>query len=112
MTVAVCLNCGELKHGAFTKCFECGYTPNDDESLTKHILVTDHYHDQQTLKAIAERVKAGQAIEFDPDTLKKAWVSKAELNASGRRFAVGWAIFLLAIIALAVGVLAVAYFRG
>jgi len=41
MTVAVCLKCGEFKHGAFTICLKCRYTPDDDESLTRHLLVTD-----------------------------------------------------------------------
>ena len=43
MTVAVCLKCGEFKHGAWTPSLKCGYEPSDDESYTKHLLVTDHY---------------------------------------------------------------------
>jgi len=102
MTVAVCLNCGELKHGAFNPCLSCGYEPNDEESLTKHLLVTDHYHTRETLEAISERVKAGEPITFDPDALKAAWVSKAQLDAQMRQLNRGCLAVLAAIIAIAV----------
>jgi hypothetical protein len=85
LTIAVCLHCGELKHGAFKRCPKCGYTPNDDESLTKHLLVTDHFHRRETLEAIAARVKSGQPIEFDPEALREAWVSKEQLDAETKQ---------------------------
>ena len=80
----MCLRCGEFKHGAFNPCLKCGYTPDDDESLTKHLLVTDHYHSRETLAAIAARIKNGEPVTFDPESLKAAWVSKAELDAGTR----------------------------
>jgi hypothetical protein len=85
MTAAVCLRCGAFKLGAFTPCVKCGYTPDDDESLTKHLLVTDHFHSREELEAIAARVKAGEVIEFDPQTLRAAWVSKAQMDAESKR---------------------------
>lgn len=102
MTVAVCLKCGEFKHGAFTRCEACGYEPDDDESLTKHLLVTDHYHNRETLEAIAARVKAGEPITFDPQTLEAAKVSKKDLDASMKRVRRGCILALMLIITLAV----------
>jgi hypothetical protein len=102
MTVAVCLKCGDFKHGAFTRCASCGYEPDDDESLTKHLLVTDHYHTREALEAIAERVKAGEPITFDPATLEAAKVSKKDLDASLKRFRRGCVLALLLVITLAV----------
>ena len=108
MTVAVCLRCGAFKHGAFNPCRACGYTPDDDESLTKHLLVTDHFHSREVLEAIAARVKAGEPVTFDPESLQSAWVSKAEMDAAARRFnrgcLVGGGLLLAA--AVVVGVVA------
>ena len=114
MTVAVCLHCGEFKHGAFNPCLKCGYTPDDDESLTKHLLVSDHYHSRETMEAIAARVKAGEPVTFDPESLQAAWVSKAALDAETKRIGRGCVIgcgVLLALAAVA-GVVAVVWRPG
>lgn len=89
MSVAVCLNCGEFKVGAFTYCPHCKYEPHDDESLTKHLLATDHYCDQALLESIAERVKAGVPVTFDAESMKAAWVSKKDLDASSKKARLG-----------------------
>ena len=102
MTVAVCLNCGELKHGAWASHLKCGYTPDDDESLTKHLLVTDHYHSREMLEAIAARVKSGEPVEFDPETLQAAWVSKEQLDAETKRLGRGCMIVCGVGVALAI----------
>ena len=99
----MCLRCGEFKHGAFNPCLKCGYTPDDDESLTKHLLVTDHYHNRETLDAIAARVKAGEPVTFDPESLQAAWVSKAALDAETKRIGRGCTIVLGVLLALLVG---------
>jgi hypothetical protein len=114
VTVAVCLRCGEYKHGAFNRCRSCGYTPDDDESLTKHLLVTDHFHSRESLAAIAARVKAGEPVEFDPQTLQQAWVSKAALDAESERLRRGCLIGCGVLLALAVaaGVIAVVWRPG
>jgi hypothetical protein len=89
MTVAVCLKCGAFKHGAWTPCPACQFLPNDDESLTRHMLASDHHHDPEGLKAISERVKAGQPVEVPEDVLKAAWVSKADFEKGQRRLTMG-----------------------
>ncbi|MGC4043682.1 MAG: hypothetical protein QM758_07730 [Armatimonas sp.] len=109
MTVAVCLNCGEFKHGAFTVCPHCGYVPEDDESLTKHLIVTDHYFDRQKLEGISARVKAGEPLEFAPETLQAAWVSKAELDRDGRRLNLGCMAIITVLLLLFVGLLVLVY---
>jgi hypothetical protein len=111
LTVAVCLKCGAFKHGAFNPCPKCRYTPDDDESLTRHLLVTDHYHSRETLEAIAARIKAGEPIEFDPESLRAAWVSKAQLDAETKRLGRGCQIGcgVLLVLTIAAGVLAVAW---
>jgi hypothetical protein len=86
MTVAVCLHCGAYKVGAFTTCPACSYVPDDDESLTKHLMVTDHYMDAAQLRDIAARVEAGQTLTFDPESMKEMWVSKAELKRIDKKF--------------------------
>ncbi len=102
MTVAVCLNCGAFKHGAWTPCLKCGCTPNDDESYTRHMLVTDHFLSKEQLEEVAARVKAGEPVEFPPEVLRQAWVSKAEVDRVGRRFAVGCVLVLIVVLAAVV----------
>ena len=108
MTVAVCLRCGAFKHGAFNPCGNCGYAPDDDESLTKHLFVTDHFHSRETLEAIAARVKAGEPLTFDPETLKRLWVSKAQMDAAmerlGHMLKIGCCVYLALVGAVALGV--------
>jgi hypothetical protein len=106
MTVAVCLRCGEFKHGAWTPCRNCGYTPDDDESLTRHLLVSDHYLSREQLEEVSARVKAGEGIEFPPEVLQAAWVSKATLDKANRGCWIGCIIFLLVVIGIAAGSIA------
>jgi hypothetical protein len=80
MTVAVCLKCGDLKHGAWTPCTSCGYCPDSDESYTKHLLASDHYLSREQLEKTAACVKAGEPVEFSPALLKKAWVRAADMR--------------------------------
>jgi ribosomal protein L40E len=94
MTVAVCLKCGAIKHGAWTRCLECGYTPDDDESYTRHLLVTDHYLSREQLEEVAARVKSGQPVDFPPELLRQAWVSKADVEKDQRACAIGCFLFL------------------
>src|SRR5690348_6094294 len=99
MTVAVCLRCGQFKHGAWIPCPKCGYTPDDDESLTKHLLVTDHYLSQEQLEEPSAKVRAGEQIEFPREVLQAAWVSKAALDRANRGCWIGCVVFLVATIA-------------
>jgi hypothetical protein len=102
MTVAVCLKCGELKRGAWTPCRKCGYTPDDDESYTKHLLVTDHFLSRAQLKDVAGRIKAGESVEFPQEVLQQAWVSKADVERANRGCTVGCLVLLGIVIAVAV----------
>jgi hypothetical protein len=102
MTIAVCLKCGEFKRGAWTPCIKCGYTPDDDESYTKHLLVSDHNLSREDLEGVASRVKSGEPIEFPPEVLKQAWVSKDEVDRANRGCSLGCIAALLVIIAVAV----------
>jgi hypothetical protein len=68
MTV-VCLHCGEFKDGLTFPCPKCGYNPSDPRDRAKQMLATDRYHSREELEGIAVRVKAGDAIEFDRQTV-------------------------------------------
>src|SRR5262249_27769294 len=100
MTVAVCLRCGALKHGAFARCPKCRYSPDDDETLTRHLLVTDHFLTREQLEAISERVKTGMPVEFPSELLEAAWVSKEQLDAEQKQLGRGCRMGFAALIAL------------
>ena len=100
MTVAVCLKCGAFKKGALTWCPSCKHDPKDVEDQAKHFMVTSHFRSEAELHAVAERVKAGQELTFDPVQVE---VIKAE-NPRLR----GWgttACFMVAVVVLALGIL-------
>src|SRR5262249_217203 len=105
MTVAVCLKCGEFKHGAWIRCRRCGYTPDDDESYTKHLLVTDHYLSREQLEEVADRIKEGERVEFPPEVLRQAWVSKADVEKANRGCTVGCLAFLGIGIVIVIGMI-------
>ncbi len=100
MTVAVCLKSGAWKHRAWTPCAGCGFLPNDDESLTRHLLATDHYLNREALEAVAAKVKAGQPVEVPPDVLKAAWVNKQEMERGQKRMTVGCLSVVAVVVAL------------
>ena len=99
MTAAVCLRCGALKHGAFVRCPKCRYSPDDDESLTRHLLATDHFLSREQLEAISERVKTGMPVEFPSEMLEAAWVSKEQVDAEQKQLGRGCRIGFAALIA-------------
>jgi hypothetical protein len=107
MTVAVCLECGAFKHGASTPCRKCRYEPNDDESYTKHLLITDHYLSREQLEEVADMVKRGEQPQFPVELLKQAWVSKVEVDKTNRRMGVGCLALLVIIVAVIAAVLAI-----
>jgi hypothetical protein len=74
---------------------------DDDESYTKHLLVTDHYLSREQLDDLSQKVKRGETIDFPADLLKQAWVKKADVDKGNRSCAVGCAVALIAIIVLA-----------
>jgi hypothetical protein len=56
MTIAVCFNCGEFKHGAFNPCPKCGEVPEGEEKNASMAL-TDHYHNREDLMALSAAIK-------------------------------------------------------
>ena len=67
MTVAVCLNCGEYKVGAWGVCARCGTAPETDEHLASALLFTDHYLSPEQLNQASQQITAGQPVAVDPD---------------------------------------------
>ncbi len=54
MTKAVCIYCGEFKHGAWTPCEQCGKQPGDIEDLARSIVASDHHFPPKDLNALKE----------------------------------------------------------
>lgn len=82
MSLAVCLRCGALKRdGCWADCAACGHSPRvDEENLTRHFLASDNCCPEEELEAMAQRVKAGEQIEFPSQLLRERWVKKAEVD--------------------------------
>ncbi len=65
MTVAICIQCGEEKFGAFTPCTKCHFMPELMEDKAKALLLCDHLRDVAELRQIGQRIKAGEKSSFD-----------------------------------------------
>jgi len=105
MTIAVCLRCGEFKNGAWTTCEKCGYAPHDDESYTKHLLITEHYLSREQLEDVSAKVKAGEPIDFPQALLEQLWVKKAEVDKTNRGCVIACFIALVLVITIATAII-------
>lgn len=68
MTIAVCVACGALKHGAFNPCDACGKTPQSEVDLAYSLAMTDHHFRIETLAEISRSMLGGRPRPtFPPD---------------------------------------------
>ncbi len=70
MTVAVCLECGTLKTGAWSACPNCGYQPEGEEQLARSLIVSDNCVAREALESMAERRRQGEPWSFDPQLVE------------------------------------------
>ncbi len=78
MTWALCLNCGELKFGAFCECEQCGISSTGDMQLD--IAFSDHFYEVETLKELGSVVKEIHTHSEDPVTCFWAFISYVSSN--------------------------------
>lgn len=68
MTIAVCALCGQIKHGAFTKCEACEQTPSSELDLAYSLALTDHYFPVEALSQISQRfIQTGKRPILPPE---------------------------------------------
>jgi hypothetical protein len=60
MTVAVCVKCGAIKHGAFNACGACGERPLSEDELTYSLVMTDHYFSVEDLNGMSAAMLSGK----------------------------------------------------
>jgi len=65
MTIAICLECGEFKFGAFNPCSKCGAKPRDVDQLALSLACSDHYCDKATLEHISKIIQTGREPVID-----------------------------------------------
>jgi len=65
MTYAICIKCGQGKHGAFVPCLKCGFTPESRSDQARSIFLSDHNSNMATLDAASAKLLAGEALAFD-----------------------------------------------
>jgi len=64
MTKALCWQCGEFKFGAFNPCPACISEPPDEYEIMVSLLLTDHYHTENELLSLQERIRRGAKVEI------------------------------------------------
>jgi hypothetical protein len=60
MTIAVCVNCGEMKLGALVPCPACKLTPSDGDDFLYAMVLSDHHLSVDVLQQVSRAMKAGQ----------------------------------------------------
>ncbi len=70
MTMALCLNCGDLKFGALCPCPACNAGPSGDVDLD--ITFSDHQYSEETLEEFGNVIKAIQNASPD-DPVERYW---------------------------------------
>jgi len=100
MTVAVCLKCGAMKHGAWTPCPKCKHVPADPEDKAKHMMTSDHYFAKADLEGISERIQSGQPLQFDQKQVEQVATTIASVNPEKgvRLFVYGYVAIIIAVI--------------
>src|ERR1700731_3338838 len=61
MTIAVCVNCGSTKHGAFNPCDACNRRPESELDIAYSLALTDHYFSIDVLYQISADMRLGNA---------------------------------------------------
>ncbi len=70
MTVAVCLECGRMKAGAWAPCPACHYQPSGAEELAKALIVSDNCVAPEKLEEFAARRQRGEPWNFSPELVE------------------------------------------
>jgi hypothetical protein len=99
MTMATCLRCGASKWGALAPCAACKFLPESSEDKAKSVILSDHHLSVEELRAVGERIRAGQSVEFPADLVAgyKAGVDAGEADFSFRKRP-GCAVMLLVVL--------------
>ena len=78
MTWALCFKCGDIKHGAFSRCERCDTLPRSDDELMRSLAFSDHYFSAATLGQIGQSIKEGRVPELPKEIRNKLRPAVAE----------------------------------
>lgn len=113
MTVAVCIQCGAIKHGALTACRDCGFEPTENEDKANSMIASDHFLSRFRLDAIASDIRDGQPITYPQDSVDnfiKLLEERPNLEAKTGWYVLGClGVLVLLVISI---VIAVCYVAG
>ena len=113
MTIAICLNCGTQKVGAFTRCPGCSYDPAvepDRRRQAQCLALSDHYLKPDALLKLSQQLKAKVAIPWD-EPLLDSLVHQLETQQNPLLKApIGCSYIVWGLIALMLGLLALVIF--
>jgi hypothetical protein len=86
MTRAVCVNCGQGKAGAFTRCVSCHYDPEKQgkEAQARSLLLSDRYLTVSQLKEASRQIRSGEPYGFQEDTVGEVAAKLPDRGANAR----------------------------
>ncbi len=77
MTMALCVKCGAMKHGAFTPCSECRAIPDTEIDIAYTLLFSDHHFEESVLQEISQSMLAGAPRPVLPPEQEEQFLEQA-----------------------------------
>lgn len=86
---AICLKCGAKKKLPGHQCGQCGFRPQDDESMEKSVYLSSRRYDdpagqskyENELRKLASELRSGREIKFDVKDLDRLCRQRIEMEA-------------------------------
>src|ERR1700694_3992895 len=74
MSIAVCIACGEQKHGALAPCGRCGFEPSSPIDRAKSCMLTNLQLPTEEFSKVEALIRTGQQVNFDSVSLASLYV--------------------------------------
>ncbi|WP_377298092.1 hypothetical protein [Rhizobium sp. SGZ-381] len=83
MTRAICIRCGEVKHGCWTPCRACGHAPHGETELADSLCLSDQMmDDREDMDAVAEYIRDNRIVPVFPAGFRHALAAVRKAKAS------------------------------
>lgn len=99
MTYAICIRCGHPKIGALVPCHGCGFDPKDPQDAAKSIMLSDQVLGRSDLEAMADRLKRGEPLTFDPQDVERVAEVTRQVGQETKKLK-AWALGCAAVVAI------------
>jgi ribosomal protein L40E len=84
MALAICINCGAQKTGAFMECNGCGFEPSRAKDKARSIFLSEHHFSKDDLEIASKIINAGERMALDEYEIDQYFATIEELQSRPR----------------------------